>query len=190
MKKLPNAKLIFASILVLMIISFGNLVFGQEVSSDDLIGKLNRIADLLENLAEKNDPQSEGQGLGMTSSNTASGGTSLLADECFNKIYYGQGTPNAWSSNYQENPWDLNAVVPMVNNINNTVREMEQFTDMNGDGLADYFYIRSAGTYTYQDSTACVFLNTGTGFNLVHYCAVTADASGEKYYGSCADYSS
>lgn len=65
---------------------------------------------------------------------------------------------------------------------------IEQFLDINGDGLVDYLYSFHGREYdnkTYWAIRDCVMLNTGTGWEVVHKCVGNYD-SGYTYYGDCA----
>lgn len=75
-----------------------------------------------------------------------------------------------------------------------TNAEREQFTDLNGDGLADYLYsyrqYSNGGGGIYATDRVCFYLNNGAGFDRKFRCAIDYEYGFGKnqktYYGDCA----
>ncbi|MBI5414697.1 hypothetical protein HZA38_04245 [Candidatus Peregrinibacteria bacterium] len=66
----------------------------------------------------------------------------------------------------------------------------ETFVDINGDGLADYIYRHHYldNRYSVNQINDCVFLNNGSGWDMVFKCSNLRDpATGQtRWYGDCA----
>ena len=102
----------------------------------------------------------------------------------------------AYSETYQESDWDFSFVRTQSYNEAREYPSINQFIDLNGDGLTDYVnaYTKnddsyySNGGYTYS---GCVFLNNGHGFEQVHYCIATITKNSnctlsQSFDGDCA----
>ena len=103
---------------------------------------------------------------------------------------------SATSSTYQQSDWDLSFIRTQEVNEPRHYSSINQFIDLNGDGLVDYVnaYTKNNktdytdGSYTYH---GCVFLNTGHGFEQVHACDATIYKNGygdleQSFNGDCA----
>ncbi len=111
-----------------------------------------------------------------------------------------------WDSSYNYDPdgkdWNFKFMtnntqsnIPSVGYVDlQPVNFLQQFLDLNGDGLPDYIYSLhgknqgpqgGAGEYVIRD---CIALNTGSGFDIAYKCVYDLDANGttRKYHGDCA----
>lgn len=79
------------------------------------------------------------------------------------------------SSTYKDSDW-------FPNFLGNEAET--QLIDLNGDGLVDAIY-RNQGSSISKIS--CVWLNNGSGWDLVHQCAMKKDNGVWTFYGDCAD---
>lgn len=67
---------------------------------------------------------------------------------------------------------------------------LRQFIDLNGDGLLDFvYYVKSLhNDLSANNSSECVLLNNGQGWDIAYRCVVTRSGQqGVTYYGDCAD---
>ncbi len=114
------------------------------------------------------------------------------------------------SSQHKKNNanWDLDFLIPTQPNL-----ELNQFMDVNGDGLLDYLYILNSqsvseykyssgmGSYSYtryfvdgveiQDQKwhsqqACVYLNNGSGWDLAYRCMMKNELIRSEWVGNTA----
>ncbi len=104
---------------------------------------------------------------------------------------------DSWSHSTEFNPdaeWSL-AYFPVVDL--NTEPGFRQFTDINGDGLLDFIYVRKARVPQnypeHNDTYSCLMLNNGHGWDLAYRCVVRKKGvqghQGEYeivFYGDCA----
>ncbi len=95
--------------------------------------------------------------------------------------YYAGGTYYSnWdhSQKYKDNsPWNVDFTV----NSENGAYSRDYFQDVNGDGLSDYIYY-----YNYLGLKECVYLNNGSGWDLIYRCVGVRNSSGVwTYYGDC-----
>lgn len=83
-----------------------------------------------------------------------------------------------WPSSgiYKESEW---AMEDMYNPGNQAVTN---FTDINGDGLADYTWYLSS----WDHRNTCVQLNNGRGWDLAYKCYAQLTNNVWKFYGDCA----
>ncbi len=77
------------------------------------------------------------------------------------------------------------------NSTNGVSLPREQMIDLNGDGLVDYQYVAVSSADGYYNYSSCVYLNTGSGFEVVHRCYATLTQSSgaitsQTYKGDCA----
>ncbi len=85
--------------------------------------------------------------------------------------------------------WETYNIIGQQNNGGGSI-PVNQFLEINGDGLVDhvYYYNRISDNKAYVD--ACTMLNTGSGWEIVYKCVTTAQDGVFTYYGDCADTSS
>ncbi len=74
--------------------------------------------------------------------------------------------------------------------------KIQQFVDVNGDGLVDYVYAKRYPRMYYASNLAksvaftyaneCVVLNNGNGWETAYRCYTKDTPNGVEYYGDCA----
>ncbi len=111
-----------------------------------------------------------------------------------------------WTSSYyrkESSDWNI-SMFPSTKKIPGGCHK-ENFLDLNGDGLVDYFYrYRYESSYIYLDGdvsvaggiteNTCVLLNNGHGWDVAYKCVVGQESIDNKsnnyrlvYFGDCAD---
>lgn len=97
------------------------------------------------------------------------------------------------STTYNENyPWSLDFI--SSGNFPANPKRIEQFIDLNGDGLLDYMmfegmkYNSFENPQHYNALTSCVYLNNGSGWEKASQCHIRYDNAIQQilYYGDCA----
>ncbi len=96
--------------------------------------------------------------------------------------------------------WSMHLIPKVGNSSYNII--MDQFIDLNGDGLVDYFYNSNMNYTSYQSGThnqiadytrlaTCIMLNTGSGWEIAYRCVTGFDEDTLQpfYRGDCADMS-
>lgn len=101
--------------------------------------------------------------------------------ECYQYPLYDE---YEWSEEHQFMPWDTSF---FARSGGNTPNEREITSDINGDGLMDYLYVRTGGG-NFGRYVSCLFFNTGDGFEKVHACYSYYNSNEDvwKYAGDCA----
>ena len=196
MKRLFLSKLFISTALVLcVVLALSQTAFGQEVATTvskkvsdltELIKVQDRIASALEKLVEE-DSGSVDPDVGTKAyaiNNSVPNPTCL--DNYASWNHSGTFDPDA--------EWNLDFMPKESYSNGDTDDEFidEQFVDLNGDGLADYFYRFSKYYSGYGGQSwdyTCVYLNNGSGFDAVYRCYSVVDYSPltQDYYGDCAD---
>lgn len=79
------------------------------------------------------------------------------------------------SDTYKETEWAMEDMYPTGG------QNTSYFSDINGDGLVDYYFLDVA-----SGRRTCVQLNNGQGWDLVHKCMAKSVNNVWTFYGDCA----
>lgn len=95
------------------------------------------------------------------------------------------------SNTYAASDWDISFVQSIITGTTRTTVPIDQFIDLNGDGLMDYLFSYQSSSSSSDSGYSCVALNNGAGFTVVHRCrySITYSSSAiasQDYYGDCA----
>lgn len=177
MKKLTKFSATAAVAVVLLLVSSGifSSTWAQEAASESaLLQKLDLLIEqltILSTSSSKHIETSNEIGLQYTASGTDVPG-------CLDNY---NTLPSSTTFNYSA-PW---STVNFYNGSNSTAGYQEKinnFVDINGDGLNDYFYRYSYVYSSKRREEACVLLNNGSGWDVAYRC-LTINGT---YYGDCA----
>lgn len=83
-----------------------------------------------------------------------------------------------WPSSYiyEESEWAMESMYATPNGSSS------YFSDVNGDGLMDYYFINNTTT----QRRTCLQLNNGRGWEMAHQCYAERIQGVWKFYGDCA----
>jgi len=168
--------------------------------SDTLVQKMDELIGSLNSLFAEIAPQTTETGTDESANDVVSLQSSTSRGVDYGYCIDGWETWPQSNKKKENAPWSLEQITTMVYSGD---QPLNQFIDLNGDGLTDHVYSRShqnvyaastpSGYRYYRYGESCVMLNNGSGFEIAHRCRVDKkyDQNTRKwdlvFYGDCAD---
>ena len=169
---------------LLLVVIFSQTSFAETVTANSIEQQIGRLTTVLEKMLVREKEPKDMTQLADASTNAIDNPT------CVDGYMTWKG-----SNTYKKTAkWNVDFIPSTgVSNNSSYNPKKEYFTDINGDGLPDYIFARRDDylNNNIRNGGTCVYLNNGSGFDLVYKCYVRGDFKNSTqnykiYYGDCA----